>query len=153
MENIWDFRKNQHCFSNAFVRILYVTVGYFYVVLPLFHRSVTPQTKRGTLSPEGARLLREAREKNKKRNKSCMNRQSRGCINKAKRTPKCPLCYIRAYVRTLLPLRAEHAEVGFVTAASVTNLTKRYPAFSGKTCIATERSPERRRKYRSSIAR
>ena len=56
--------------------------------------------------------------------------------------------YIRIYVRTLLPCSAEHAEVGFVTAESVTNLTKLYPAFSGKTCIATGRSPERRRRAR-----
>lgn len=32
-------------------------------------------------------------------------------------------------------------------------ITKRYPTFSGSSCNATERSPERRRKYHSSVAR
>ena len=127
MENIWDFRKNQHCFSNAFVRILYVTVGYFYVVLPLFHRSVTPQTKRGTLSPEGARLLSEAREKNKKRNKSCMNRQSRGYINEES-APKDALS-IYAHMRAYL-------------------ITIACRACGGRICNATGRFLERRRRAR-----
>ena len=56
--------------------------------------------------------------------------------------------YTRVCTRSLLPCSAEHAEAGFVTAASVTNLTKLYPACGGSSCIATERSPERRRRAR-----
>jgi len=73
--------------------------------------------------------------------------------NKKERHPNGCLSLLYTRVRVpLLPSGTQHAEVGFVTAASVTNLTMLYPAFSGKTCIATGRSPERQRRARRPLS-